>query len=354
MTICNISNVKISGIAVATPEHFRSCIEDESIFGGETVKKIQQHSGILCRPIALKGLCASDLCFSAAEALLKELDWSRESIDALIFVSQTPDYILPATSCGLQRRLGLGKNCAAFDVNHGCSGYVYGLWLASQILASPTISRALLLVGDTITRIVSPEDRTTALLFGDAGSATGLERTEDATNMLFELGTDGKGQNHIIVPAGLFRRGHTDLTSRRTEREGGNFRSDEDLFMDGSEVFGFTIREVISLIKNVLSRTNWSNDSLDSLVLHQANEFILSHISKRLGLPREKVPTSLRNYGNTSSASIPLTLVTCLGERLRRDSQNLVLAGFGVGWSWGAVALSCGPMDIIGPLLVTE
>ena len=354
MAICSVSKAKIAGISVAIPEHFRSRADDEAVFGPEIVAKIQQHSGVSRRPVALNGLCTSDLCFFAAERLLEELNWSRESIDALIFISQTPDYVLPATSCVLQQRLRLGKNCAAFDINLGCSGYVYGLWLTGQILGSASMRRVLLLVGDTISRIVSPKDRSTALLFGDAGTATGLERNDDAQTMEFELGTDGRGRDNLIVQAGSFRRPRTDLTRSRTEREGGNIRSDEDLFMDGTEVFSFTIREVVSLIKRVLSQASWPRESLDALVLHQANEFILQHISKRLGLPREKIPSTLENYGNTSSASIPLTMVVCLGERLRESSQHLLLAGFGVGWSWGAVALTCGPMVIAGPLTITS
>jgi len=354
MAICSVSNVKIAGISAAIPEHFRSRVDDEAIFGKEVVAKIQQHSGVLSRPVTLSGLCASDLCFAAAERLLENLNWHRESIDALIFVTQTPDYVLPATSCVLQERLGLTKRCAAFDVNLGCSGYVYGLWLAGQILASSSMGRVLLLVGDTISRIVSPMDRAAAMLFGDAGSATALESTDDEAPMLFELGTDGRGRDRLIVPAGSFRRPHTDLTQRRTEREGGAMRSDEDLFMDGAEVFSFAIREVASLIKNVLSHADWSKESLDALILHQANEFILQHLAKRLGLPREKVPSTLENYGNTSSASIPLTMVVSLGERLKVSAQRLVLAGFGVGWSWGAVGLSCGPMSIEGPLVVQD
>jgi len=353
MATCSVSNVRIAGISIAIPEHFRSRLEDEAAFGKEIVAKIQQHSGVSRRPVTLSGLCTSDLCYAAAERLLEDLNWSRESVDALIFVTQTPDYVLPATSCVLQQRLGLAKHCAAFDVNLGCSGYIYGLWLAGQ-MASASMPRVLLLVGDTISRIVSPTDRTTATLFGDAGTATALERTDDAATMLFELGTDGRGRNHLIVPAGSFRRPHTDITQRRTEREGGNIRSDEDLFMDGAEVFSFTIREVAALIKNVLSQADWSEESLDALVLHQANEFILQHLSKRLGLPREKVPSTLENYGNTSSASIPLTMVVSLGECLKASAQRLVLAGFGVGWSWGAVALTCGPISIAGPLAIAD
>ena len=353
MAVCSVSNVRIVGISVAVPEHFRSYTEDEAVFGSEIVEKIRKHSGVRRRPVTLSGLCTSDLCFEAGERLLDELNWSRDSVGTLIFITQTPDYVLPATSCVLQQRLGLSKQCAAFDINLGCSGYVYGLWIAGRILASSSAGRLLLLVGDTISRIVSPLDRASAMLFGDAGTATALEKGSNA-DMLFELGTDGGGRNKLIVPAGSFRNPRTESTSHRTEREGGNVRSDEDLFMDGAEVFGFTIREVVSLIENVLSLAGWSKESLDSLVLHQANQFILQHLSKRLGLPPEKVPSTLDSYGNTSSASIPLTMAVSLGERLKVVNLRLLLAGFGVGWSWGAVALCCGPMNVTRPILVAD
>ncbi len=302
----------------------------------------------------MKGLCTSDLCQVATERLLKKLEWTSESIDALIFVTQTPDYVLPATSCSLQRRLGLSKRCAVFDVNLGCSGYVYGLWLAARILDGIGFRRALLLVGDTISRIVSPSDRSTAMLFGDAGTATALERSDDSFDMLFELGSDGSGENSLIVPAGSFRCPSTYETGIRSEREGGNLRSDEDLFMDGAEVFNFTTREVVPLIQNILARRGWSTEELDALVLHQASQFILKHLAKRLGLPDEKVPSTLAHYGNTSSASIPLTMVAALGDRVATGALRLLLAGFGVGWSWGAVTLNCGPVTVVEPILVPE
>jgi 3-oxoacyl-[acyl-carrier-protein] synthase III len=354
MAYCTVSDTRIAGISAAVPEHSQSCSESESIFGREVTAKISRHSGVSQRHVTLKGLCTSDLCYIAAERLLKELDWTAESIDALILVTQTPDYVLPATSCTLQRRLGLSKRCAAFDVNLGCSGYVYGLWLAGRIVSGGGFRRVLLLVGDTISRIVSPSDRASALLFGDAGTATALERCQDSEEMRFDLGTDGTGQDSLIVPAGSFRHPSTYETAQRKEREGGNVRSDEDLFMDGIDVFNFTIREVIPLILNLLKETGWSKEELDALVLHQANQFILQHLAKRLGLPAEKVPSALQFYGNTSSASIPLTLVSALGDRIATGAMRLLLAGFGVGWSWGAVTLSCGPARLVGPVLVPE
>jgi len=298
--------------------------------------------------------CASDLCFAAAERLLADLSWLRESVNILVFVSQTPDYVLPATSCSLHGRLGLSKRCATFDINMGCSGYVYGLWVAAQLLSANGPRRALLLVGDTISRIVSPMDRSTAPLFGDAGSATALEWTEGAAPIFFELGSDGSGQNHLIVPAGGFRQPPTPATSERNAREAGNVRSDEDLYMDGAEIFTFTLREVPPLIRSVLDMASWPLDDVDAFVLHQANRFMIQHVVKRMRIPAEKAVYSLEEYGNTSSASIPLTMIHSLAERLRSQQLRLVLAGFGVGLSWGGAAMQCGPMVVSNVVLVDE
>jgi 3-oxoacyl-[acyl-carrier-protein] synthase-3 len=269
----------------------------------------------------------------------------KDSIDILIFVSQTPDYLLPATACAVHGRLGLSPSCAAFDVNLGCSGYVYGLWLAASLLQAGA-KRALLLVGDTISRVVSPSDRSTALLFGDAGTATVLETSVGAPPIFFELGTDGSGAEHLTVPAGAFRRPSTTATGQRREREGGNVRSDEDLFMNGGEIFAFTMRTVPMLCKTLMQRAGWSMDDADAFVMHQANRFMLQHLAKLMRLPKEKVVMALEDFGNTSSASIPLALSVSLADRLRTSTTKLVMAGFGVGFSWAGATVEAGPMTM--------
>ncbi|MGO9022307.1 MAG: 3-oxoacyl-ACP synthase III family protein [Syntrophobacteraceae bacterium] len=341
-----VCGIKVAGIAAAVPGFKRALIDERLAFTQDEIRKISEYTGILSRHIAPEGMCASDLCHCAAERLLDELGWSRDSVDALIFVSQTPDYILPATSCTLQHRLGLSKHCAAFDINQGCSGYIYGLFVVSQLLAGGIVKRALLLVGDTVNRIVSPQDRSAALLFGDAGTATALEMSPYAAPIFFELGTDGSGQKHLIVPAGAFRQPRSETTGLSTLRSDGNTRSDEHLYMDGAEIFTFTIREVVPLIQSIMAKANLTPDLVDALVMHQANQFILKYLTKRMRFPSEKVMSSIEDYGNTSSASIPLTIVRTLAEGLRRDNLRLVLAGFGVGFSWAAAALSCGPVII--------
>jgi 3-oxoacyl-[acyl-carrier-protein] synthase-3 len=340
------SGVRIAGVASAVPSNLRTILEDAADAMGAEAEKISQSTGVRQRHVAPNGTCTSDLCLAATERLLDELGWSRDSVELLVFVSQTPDYVLPATSCSLHSRLGLSKSCAAFDINLGCSGYVYGLWVASRLLGSAGGSRALLLVGDTITPLVSPQDQSVATLFGDAGSATALEGCSNGSEMHFRLGTDGAGQGHLMVPAGGFRHPRSENTAVRKARKDGNVRSDEDLFMNGAEVFAFTLRTVPPLFSEVLEQAAWTVAEVDAFVMHQANRFMIQHLAKRMRLPSEKVVIALEDFGNTSSASIPLALTVSLAERLRSSEMKLVLAGFGVGFSWAAAALRCGNLCV--------
>lgn len=349
MASTRIAGVRLAGLASAVPSGIKTVADVAAVFGAEDAHKISESTGVRSRRIAADHLCTSDLCEAAAKELLKQLAWSTDSVEALIFVSQTPDYLLPATSCSLHDRLGLAKSCAALDINLGCSGYVYGLWIAAQMVASG-LRRVLLLVGDTVSRIVSPQDRSAAPLFGDAGTATALEIDPDSPPWFFELGTDGSGQQHLIIPAGGFRTPRTADTALRTPREGGNVRSDEDLFMDGAEIFAFSLREVPRLIKQVTNSAGWTMETINAVVMHQANQFMLQHLAKRMKLPAEKVVLTLEDFGNTSSASIPLAITHALADKLLTTQLHLVLAGFGVGLSWGAVALTCGPL--VAPSLI--
>ncbi|HLQ46252.1 MAG TPA: 3-oxoacyl-[acyl-carrier-protein] synthase III C-terminal domain-containing protein, partial [Planctomycetaceae bacterium] len=232
----------------------------------------------------------------------------------------------------------------AFDINLGCSAYPYGLWLMSQLISAGQMRRGLLLVGDTLSRKVSPQDSATAYLFGDSGTATAIEFDPAAPEMNFVLGTDGRGASHLIVPAGEYRQPRDALSSQRTTRADGGLRSDEDLSMNGPEVFAFTLREVPTLAQQTLSAAGWTLDGVDAVVMHQANTFMLTHLAKRLKLPKEKMPLSLREFGNTSCSSIPVTMAACLNDALTASPQKLMLLGFGVGFSWAGAALTCGPL----------
>ena len=330
-----LNAMKLAGMAAAVPMKRTKVVGDIPDLG-----KVIASTGVKARHIAPADVCTSDLCAAAAERILARLGWYKDSVDLLIFVTQTPDYQLPATACALHGRLGLAKSCAAFDVNLGCSGYVYGLAMAGAHLQAGAAKRVLLLVGDTISKVVSPADRSVAYLFGDAGTATALERTDGAVPAYFVTGTDGAGAAHLQIPAGQFRVPSTEVTRATLAREGGNQRSDEQLYMNGPEIFSFTLREVPGMINAALTAASWGMDEPYAYVFHQANRYMIDYLVKRMKLPADSVVLQLENFGNTSSASIPLTICAGLSERLARGPARLVLAGFGVGYSWATVALT--------------
>jgi 3-oxoacyl-[acyl-carrier-protein] synthase III len=354
MATTTIVGPTIVGIASAVPEREVPVNELASLFGAEEIEKISRSVGVQSRHIAGKSICTSDLCFAAAEGLIARLGWERDSIDGIIFVSQFPDYQLPATSCTLQARLRLPKTCAAFDINLGCSGYTYGLWTASSLMAAGGLRRVLLLAGDISSRNLSPLDRSTVVLFGDAGTATALQFDPTAQPLFFTLGTDGTGYQHIIIPGGGHRLGWEDASPEMVPRTDGIPRNDFHLSMNGEEVFAFTLREVPPMIRTVLAEASWTIETPDAFVFHQANRFLLEHLSKKLKIPTEKLAIGMTHFGNTSSASIPLTLTTTLRDRLTTEPTRLVLAGFGVGLSWGAVAVQTNPMLIPELVLVSD
>ena len=343
MANCVIQGVQVAGVASAVPAATRSVQDEAAYFGAEAAAKISQSVGVNVRHVVPPGVCTSDLCAAAAERLLEDLNWKREEVRALIFITQTPDYVLPATSHALHQNLNLPVSCCVFDVNLGCSGYVYGLWLASSI-ATTLRGKVLLLVGDTVSRICSPQDRSVAFLFGDAGTATALGPVPDAPPMYFELGSDGSGVKSLIVPAGGFRQPRDGSTPVRALREDGCVRSDEDLYMEGPEIFTFTLRRVPPLVNEMLRASGCEMEDVDAFIFHQANQFMLDHLAKKLKVPPEKFVAGMKEYGNTSSASIPLAITTNpLREKLERGPERLLLAGFGVGFSWGGAVLTLGP-----------
>ena len=325
-------------MAAAVPKE-HSSVQSANPAGASDLAKVVASTGVRARHIAPPQVCTSDLCAAAAQRLLEKLSWAADSIDLLIFVTQTPDYVLPATACSLHDRLGLPKTCAAFDLNLGCSGYVYGLSVAAVHMQAGAARRVLLLVGDTISKIVSPEDRSVAYLFGDAGSATALEASSGAPAMHFLTGSDGTGAGFLQVPAGMFRTPSSAETKIGRPRENGNVRSDEQLHMNGPEIFNFTIREVPRLITETLQACQWRAEEVDGFVLHQANRYMLDYLAKRMKLPAEKVVLALEGYGNTSSASIPLAICAQLRDRLSQGRARLVFAGFGVGFSWASAGV---------------
>ncbi|ANJ71602.1 ketoacyl-ACP synthase III [Ralstonia insidiosa] len=332
-----LDGVAIRGVASVLPRREIDNQRFEAEFGEESVRDVVKMIGVRRRYWVEEGVTAADLCFQAADKLLARLSWDKSTVDALIFVSQTPDYRLPATACVLQGRLGLGTACAAFDVNLGCSGYTYGLWLASSLIKGGS-RRVLLLAGDTISRTVSPSDRATAMLFGDAGTATAVEFDEHAGSSVFVLGTDGRGATNLMIPQGAYRK-----SEAHDERLEG--RDPTCLFMDGGEIFNFTLRSVPPLTADTLSFAGRAIDDVDGFLYHQANEFMLKHLARKSKISAEKFHTNIDQYGNTSCASIPLLMTTNLSEQLAASRMTLLMAGFGVGYSWGSALMDVGPLS---------
>lgn len=329
-------HIRIAGLAAAVPALRKAKEDVVRCYGEGGAEKLIGAIGVERRHIASEKQCTSDLCYAAAEKLFAKGQFDKAGIDAVIFISQTPDYVLPATACILQAKLGLSKNSVAFDINLGCSGYTYGLWQATNMIAAGTIKRVLLLVGDTISKLLDEEDRATYPLFGDAGTATIVEHAEAAAAMSFVWGTDGTGGERLMVPGGGFR----------------SVAQPRLLSMDGAEVFAFSIREIPKAFKQLLEMTRQSIDDLDAVIFHQANHYMLKFLAKKLQIPVEKFIVNIADFGNTSSASIPLALVTELRGRLLAQRQNIAMAGFGVGWSWCLANMVIDP-DIIIPELVT-
>lgn len=306
--------------------------------GGGNFEHFYSTTGIERHRIASPSICSSDLCVTAAEKLITELHWNKSEIDAVVFVSQTPDYILPPTSALIQAKLGLNESCYALDISLGCSGWVYALSVIAALMENGSIRKGLLLAGDTILKLCSPDDKSTYPLFGDAGTATALEyKTEECSSMNFCLNTDGNGYKTIIVHDGGYRNPINENSLSRITYENDIIRNRINLELDGMNVFSFGISKAPQCVKSLLNYSNIDKDSIDYYIFHQANLFMNEKIRKKLNLEPEKVPYSLQEFGNTSCASIPLTLVTRLASQLREKKLKLLGCGFGVGLSWGSV-----------------
>lgn len=292
-------------------------------------ERLVRNIGIYQRRICPEWQCFSDLAFDATERLLDELDWKRDEIDALIVVTQSPDYLIPATAIILQDRLKLSTSTIAFDVNLGCSGYAYALHLLGCMVAAGGVKKGLVLVGDRAANVIDP-------LFSDAGTATALEYDPDAAPMHFDLNSDGSGYRTIMLPSGGHREPYGVQHTIPVQDADGLWRSPAKLILDGPAVLSFSTRVVPPAVKKLLEFAQCSIDDIDYFLFHQANLMINETIRKKLALAPEKVPSSLHDFGNTSGASIPLTMTVRIREALQGQSKKLLMSGFGIGLSWGS------------------
>jgi 3-oxoacyl-[acyl-carrier-protein] synthase-3 len=323
---------------------------DLDIWPEEEVRQVVDKVGVTERRFADSETCASDLCFAAAEKLLSDNDVNREEIDLLVFLSQTPDYRMPATSILLQHRLGLPMSTMAFDITLGCSGFISALSIVYAMMQNNGFRRALLLDGETRSKVYSRKDRREAFIFGDAGVAALIECDEKYGESHFSINSDGSRGPLIMIPGGGYRKmSSAETLEEKVVDEYGNIRSEEQGHMDGADVFNFVIVEVPKDIKRLFAHTGEDIQQMDYYIFHQANAFINNHIAKKMKLDRERIPWTIQKYGNTSSVSVPLTIVSELKNQLA-GRKRLMLSAFGVGMAWATAIVpfvDCQVSDIV-------
>lgn len=335
MAFLEFRNVRIAGIAAGVPKNVASNLHplaDDAVSSEYTPEAFVETTGVLERRYS-DYLTTSDLSFAAAEKLIADLDWDKKEIEAIIFVSQTADYVFPATACILQDRLGLSRECYAEDVALGCSGWVYGLSNVASLLSSGSIKKGLILAGDAKKRAEGSRDP----LFGFAGTATAVEYQEGADGFNFHFGTDGSGYEAIIIPDGGSRNQVSPQSFELETVEGKRIHRMQTR-MNGMDVFSFGITTAPKSVKKLAEHFGINYLDADYFVFHQANMKMNNQIVKKLKLDPAKVPSCMYHFGNTSSASIPLTIVSQLKGKIEDKPTKFICCGFGVGLSWGTVA----------------
>ena len=333
MAIIRYNNVGMTAIAGCVPPKVVSNYDLGYMMDAESIEKLVKSTGIVERRIAEADVTSSDLCVKAAQKLMEDKNIDPESIDLLLFTTLTPDFVSPPTTPIIQKKLGLANTTACIDLSFACSGFVYALGTAYAFAQTNGIDRVLVLVGETMSKITSDRDKVNWPLYGDAGTACLVEKG-DFGESIFELTADGIGQDFVKVPYGGFRNPLKAENLEMKEREDGNFRRDTDITMDGMETFNHAITTIPRQIKALMKDAEITVDDIDYLVSHQANKMMIDFIAKKMKVPAEKVPFCIQKYGNTSCASIPITIVSELCGKL--DGTNRILfSAIGAGWSFG-------------------
>ena len=350
MALMTFNGVGVTAMAAAVPHTVIDNYKYTQYFPEEQVREVVDKVGIYQRRFADANTCSSDLCFAAAEKLIADNNIKRDEIDLLVFISQTPDYRMPATSVLLQHRLNLPNSTIAFDVNLGCSAFIYGLSIVFSMMQTGNLRKALLLDGETRSKVYSPKDRRSAFLFGDGGVVVLIERDVKFGKSYFSLNSDGSRGDLIKINAGGYRHpSSVETLKEKVVDEYGNIRSDEQGYMNGGDVFNFVIREIPRDIKKILEYSGVDIQAPDYYIFHQANNFINSYLAKKLKLDASKIPSTIEKYGNTSSVSVPLTIVDQLRGKIE-GSKLILLSAFGVGMTWATAIVpfvDCEISDIV-------
>lgn len=347
MAYWQIKNVALRGVTGTVPNH-PVATEEFPFFTKEEAETFNATVGIKSRYIAPESMCASDLCQDAAERLIAGLGWEKESIDVLLFTSVTGDYKTPPTSAILQYRMGLPTTTFVLDVPMGCCGCIYSLTVAGNLLTAGTAKRALLLIGDTASRMGSPKDKSRVPLFGDAGMAMALEFDPTAADIDIEMFTQGEGYKALMTPHGGYRHPITKKSFENEDFGNGIIRAPKDALINGMDVFSFAITKPPISIKKMMERMNIDKDNdIDYFLIHQANKLIVDRLVKKMKLPKEKVPYDLQEFGNLGGASIPMLMTSCIAEDLSTKPLNLFCSAFGLGLTWGTMMLHTQPMIVL-------
>ena len=329
----------IKGIEYYLPESVVSTENLAHEFPEWSVEKIEEKTGISERHIAGPAQCSSDLGVLAAERLFASGLCKPADVDYLLFCTQSPDYFLPTTACLMQNRLGVPTKSGAIDINLGCSGFVYGLGLAKGLIETGQAASVLLITAETYSKFMNPRDKSVRTIFGDAGAATLIQGVDESTAEPigpFVYGTDGRGGDNLIVRTGGMRRQRSAESAVAREEESGNARSDDDLYMDGGEIFNFTLTEIPKCVARLLEQTGKSIETVDLFVFHQANRYMLEYLRKKMRIPEGKFYIGMQHCGNTVSSSIPIALKQAAVKGCLRSGATVAIVGFGVGYSWAA------------------
>lgn len=329
-----LNNVSLESVITYLPGRELDLRTLASEYGEKEVDSIINATGVEHVYIADEGETASDMCFKAAKKLFENEGTEVSAIDGVVFSSQTEDYILPQTSVILQDRLGIPQSAVCMDVHYGCTGYIYGIFQAACWVATGACKNVLVLAGDTTTRMINPKDKSLRMVFGDCGTATIVSHCDGVIG--FDIMSDGGGYDKLIVPAGGFRTPASEATKKLEYDTDNNGRTQEDLFMDGMEIFNFAITHIHKNVKELLEMMGWDNEGIGLYAIHQANNFMVKYVAKKLRADMTKVPMNVKNYGNTGPATIPLLLSDCCPGNY--DLGKVVMTGFGVGLSWGSIA----------------
>ncbi len=333
-----IKNIRIKGISVILGEN-KIKFEDEPEYYNNDLNqlsKLKKMIGFDTRYRTNSNTTTSDLCEQAAKKLIEGMGINITTIDAIISVTQTPDYYMPGNAHIIHRNLGFPKETIAYDLEFGCSGYIYGLYMSAALLNSG-LKRVLLLTGDTLSKAANPKDRTEAPLFGDSGSATIIDYDNKAGETYFILKSDGSGVESMLKPAGAYRIPSSEETRKDIADEEGNIRNQENIYMNGFEIFNFTLTEQPKILNEIIEYSNSTKEDIDFYILHQANVYIVETILKKVNIPFEKAPSKIfAKFGNQNSASIPSAICSDLNDKFNNGKKKVLLQGFGIGLSWGA------------------